>query len=279
MPTAPARRVDVCRRERVPRWLKAWALLAVVAAVTFSIARLSRNSTIVPAGVFLGALAGPLAFAVWLTDRTRVGRSVAPDVLFGTWIVGGGAAILFAGVFESPYFFDPAGPGYLWVALVEEIAKVLVPLTMYVVVRRLRSVPQALALAIATAAGFATFESMAYALEALDESLGAARRVLFERGIVTPFGHLPWTAIATVVAARPWQADGQIRLTGRALWGLCAVITLHAAWNVALAQRGWWWCMAPVSALVTVVLFRRVVLAVRYEGPYVEPADRRSATP
>jgi RsiW-degrading membrane proteinase PrsW (M82 family) len=260
-------------RERIPRWLRAWLLLVIVAGVTFTVARLSRNSTIVPTGVFLASLSGPLAFAVWLTDRTRVGRSVAPDVLFATWLLGGGAAIVIAGIFESPFFFQPAGPGYLWVALVEEVAKVVVPLGAYWLVRRYRSVPQALALAIVTAAGFATFESMAYGLEALDESIRAARRVLLERSLLTPFGHLPWTAIATVVAVTAWQADGRVRVTPRALWGLAAAVALHTAWNVALAQRGWWWCLAPIAAVVTVLLFRHVLRKVRYVGPYIEPVD------
>ena len=154
-------------------------------------------------------MSGPFAFATWVTDRTRVGRSVAPDVLFTTWLAGGAIAIVFAGIFESDYFFESHGLGFLWIGVVEESAKVIAPLAICTLVRKYCSVPQALAFAVVTAGGFPVFESMTYALSALDESVRAARRVLFERSLITPFGHLPWTGIAVVVAASEWQtADG-----------------------------------------------------------------------
>src|SRR5262245_58573303 len=94
------------RRRLVPRWLQAGLLIAVLCGVTFAIAELSNNWTVAPTGVFLGALAGPFAFAIWVTDRTRVGRSVPPDVLFATWLVGAGFAIGFTGFFESHVFYN-----------------------------------------------------------------------------------------------------------------------------------------------------------------------------
>jgi RsiW-degrading membrane proteinase PrsW (M82 family) len=224
--------------------------------------------------VFLGAMSGPFAFATWVTDRTRVGKSVAPDVLLTTWLVGGGVAIVFAGVFESDFFYQPTGGGFLWIGLVEESAKVVVPLAICTIVPKYRSVAQALAFAVVTAGGFAVFESMTYALSALDESVRAARHVLFERSLVTPFGHLPWTGIAVVVAAKQWQAAGRIRLTPRALWGMGAAIMLHTTWNIALVESGWWNLVVPVVAVATFVLFRRICGGVFYDGPYVAPAER-----
>ena len=137
------------------------------------VAQLTNNWTIVPTAVFVGAMSGPFAFAIWVTDRTRVGRSVAPDVLFTTWLVGGGIAIVFAGIFESDFFYKPNGWGFLWIGLVEESAKVIAPLAICTLVPKYRSVAQALAFAIVTAGGFAVFESMTYALSALDESVRA----------------------------------------------------------------------------------------------------------
>jgi RsiW-degrading membrane proteinase PrsW (M82 family) len=125
-----------------------------------------------------------------------------------------------------------------------------------------------------TAGGFAVFESMTYAFSALDESVRAARNVLFERSLITPFGHLPWTGVAVVVAARQWQAAGRIRLTPRALWGLAAAIVLHTMWNLALVGGGWWNVLVPVTAVTTFVLFRWVIADVHYDGPYVVPVDR-----
>jgi RsiW-degrading membrane proteinase PrsW (M82 family) len=201
---------------------------------------------------------------------------VAPDVLFTTWLVGGGVAIVFAGIFESDFFHQPTGGGFLWIGLVEESAKVVVPLAICTLVPKYRSVAQALAFAIVSASGFAVFESMTYALSALDESVRAARHVLFERSLITPFGHLPWTGLAVVVAATQWQAAGRIKLTPKALWGLAAAITLHTTWNIALVERGWWNLLVPVVAVTTFVLFRWILGGVFYDGPYVVPAERQA---
>src|SRR5919106_963059 len=115
---------------------------------------------------------------------------------------------------------------------------------------------------------------MNFALYALDdESARAARRVLLERTFITPFGHLPWTGIAVVVAAKAWHAADRIRLTPTALWGLAAAILLHTSWNFALVERGWRLALVPVIAAVTFVLFRRVIQGVFYDGPYAIPVD------
>jgi RsiW-degrading membrane proteinase PrsW (M82 family) len=265
---------------RVPRWLKVWLLVAALTGATLLLVQLTDERSIVPGAAFLGALAGPMAFAVWVTDRTRIGRSVAPDVLFMSWLVGGGVAMLFAGFFQPGVWFHPRGYAFLWVALTEEIAKLLLPVSIYVVASRYRSVEQALTFAIVSAAGFATFESMAFAIAAVDhDSVRAARRVLFERSLVTPFGHLPWTGIAVVVATTRWQITRRIRPTPRALWGLGAVIVLHTTWNVAIVKSGWWWIGAPIAATLTIVLFRWLLRTVYYAGPYIIPADRPGRPP
>ena len=257
-----------------PRWLKGGLLLAALCAVTFLVAEVSGNWTIAPTAVFLGSMAGPFALAIWITDRTRVGRSVPSDVLFTTFLVGGGVAILFTGFFESAFFYPAAGRGYLWIGLVEETSKVITALVICTAVPKYRSVEQALAFAIVTAGGFAAFESMTYALYALDDdSARAARRVLLERTFITPFGHLPWTCIAVVVAATAWQAAHRILLTPRALWGLAAAIVLHTSWNFVLVEGGWWSLVVPIVAAATFLLFRRVIAGVYYDGPTALAAE------
>jgi protease PrsW len=259
---------------RVPRWLTAGLLLGVLSGMTFLVAELSDNWTIAPTAVFLGAMSGPLMFAIWTEDRTRVGRSVAPDVLFAMWLLGGGVAIVFAGFFESRFFHNPTGRGYVWIGLVEETAKVVAPLAICILVPKYRSMEQALAFAVVAAGGFAAFESMTYALYALDdESVRAARRILLERTVATPFAHLPWTGIAVVVAATTWQAARRVRLTPKALWGLGFAIAAHTLWNVALVEGGWWHVLTPIVAVTTFLLYRRLLEGVCYEGEYAIPTD------
>lgn len=274
MSATPADVPESARRRFGPRWLTAGLLLAGLTGMTFLVAELTDNWTIVPTAVFLGAMTGPFAFAIWVTDRTRVGRAVEPDVLFTTWLVGGAFAIVFAGFFESDFFYRPEGWGYLWIGLVEETAKVIPPLAICTLVPKYRSVEQSLAFAIVTAGGFAAFESMTYAVSALDESVGEAHDVLIERSLITPFGHLPWTGLAVIVAATAWHAAARIRLTPKALWGLGTAVALHTMWNVALVKQGWWNLLVPVTAVATFSLFYWTSRGVYYSGAYAVPAER-----
>src|SRR5262245_9108685 len=106
-------------RDPIPRWLTAALLMLGLTGTTLLVAQLTQNWTIVPAAIFLGAMAGPLSFTVWVNDRTGVGRSVAPDLLFLLFLVGGGIATIFAGIFESSFFYRPTTAGWLWIGFVE----------------------------------------------------------------------------------------------------------------------------------------------------------------
>jgi RsiW-degrading membrane proteinase PrsW (M82 family) len=257
----------------VPRWAKVWLLTMGLGASLLLVAALNGNDTVVPAGIFLAALAGPLAFCTWVTDRTRVGRSVPPDVLLTTLLVGGGIGALFAALFNSRFFFDPTGTGVLWVGPMEEIAKLIVPLGVYVFVRKYRSVEQALAYALVSAAGFAVFESMSYGLEALELSVDDARNVLIARSVLTPFGHLPWTGLAAVVAAKAWEPDDRPHLSLMAGWGLLAAMGLHTAYNLSLVDGGWLLLTWPVVGVASFWLFWHEIRDVFYDGAYAVPAE------
>jgi RsiW-degrading membrane proteinase PrsW (M82 family) len=248
-------------------------LIAGLTGAILLTAQTTRNWTIVPAAMFIGALMGPLVFLVWLDDRARIGRSVAPDVLFMIWLVGGGFAMVFIGIVESDYLFQPPTSGSLWIAATEETAKVLVPIAVCTLAPKYRTIERALALALVSAAGFAVMESLAYAVSAYDESVQAVRHSLIERGLVTPFGHLPWTAIAVIVAVRAWQQRGRITLSPKALWGFGLAIVLHASWNAAAVRRGWWHLLVIPIAGITFVVMYHLVAGVYYDGPYATPTD------
>jgi RsiW-degrading membrane proteinase PrsW (M82 family) len=257
----------------IPRWVGIAVLSGALTGTIFLVAQLTRNWTIVPAAALIGAMTGPLAFLVWLDDRSRVGRSVAPDALFITWLVGGGVAVVFVGVFESRYLYHPGPGSTVWIAAVEGTAKVLVPLAVCAVAPQYRTIERALALALVSAAGFAVLESLAYAVAAYGESVQAVRRVLIVRSAITPFVHLPWTTIAVIVAARAWQQRGRVTLSPKALWGIGLAIALHATWNLGIVEEGWWHLLVVPTAAVTFTVMYHLVAGVYYDGPYVAPKD------
>jgi RsiW-degrading membrane proteinase PrsW (M82 family) len=237
-------------------------------------ARLTHNWTIVPAVMFIGAMIGPLAFLVWLDDRTRIGRSVAPDVLFVTWLVGGGVAMVVVGIFEAQYLYNAGVFAFVWFSATEGTAKIVVPVTICSVVPKYRTLEHALALALVSAAGFAVLESLSYAIYAYDESVQAVRDSLIERSLITPFGHLPWTTMAVVVAVRARQKRGRITLSPKALWGFGRAITLHATWNAAVVQQGWWHVLVIPTAAITFGVMYHLGSGVYYDGPYAIPTER-----
>ncbi len=170
----------------------------------------------------------------------------------------------------------PSGDlGFLWIGFVEELAKTAVPLGICIVVPHYRTVEHALAFAIVSAAGFATMESLTYGFGAVDEGASEVRRVLLERSLITPIGHLPWTGLAVVVAATAWHAAHRLSVTPRALWGLGAAITLHTMWNAILFHEGWWYVLAPVVATLTFTMFYFASGEVHYDGPAVPPSGGR----
>jgi protease PrsW len=81
--------------------------------------------------------------------------------------------------------------------LIKETAKLIVPLVLYFV-GRYRSEVAGIVLGVATAAGFAGLETMAYGFASLLSSkgnLGVLDQVLLVCGLTSPAGHLSWTRL------------------------------------------------------------------------------------
>ena len=112
---------------------------------------------------------------------------------------------------------------------------------------------------------------MSYGLEALELSVDDARNVLIARSVLTPFGHLPWTGLAAVVAAKAWEPDDRPHLSLMAGWGLLAAMGLHTAYNLTLVDGGWLLLTWPVVGVASFWLFwheiRDVVLRRRLRRP------------
>jgi len=85
-------------------------------------------------------------------------------------------------------------------------------------------------------AGFAAFESAGYAFNASLTRLGqidlnALLQTEAVRGLLTPVGHVLWTAILGAAIFGAASAAGKYRFTGGVLLAYLAVVALHAAWD------------------------------------------------
>jgi protease PrsW len=247
--TPPLGQIDV-------RWPKPWVflrafLIALGAYIAFVEAwKQFDNVKLLPGIIFVGSFAIPFATLV-LFFELNVRRNISLYQIGRLVVFGGAASILF-----SLLGYQVASGARLdWLGasvagLVEEPGKLLV-LAFIVNNRRYRCILNGLLLGAAVGVGFAAFESAGYAfLDLLQhvtfstDGYGATtlqlndvagmRQVIMSRGLLSPFGHIAWTAMS---AGALWRVMGQapFRLDmikdSRFARVFGAAVVLHMIWN------------------------------------------------
>ncbi|MFF5763377.1 PrsW family intramembrane metalloprotease [Streptomyces tanashiensis] len=205
--------------------LALWTLTAVVTYAT-------ENTTLLPTLILLGSFLVPAVFVLWAYERH--GRDLGVPVILGCFVTGGVLGVLGASVMEY-YLLHPSLWMFLGVGLIEEAVKLAA--LMFVVRRHpwLRGYRAGLVLGGSVGFGFAAFESAGYAFNAAVTMDGIDLRSLLEteilRGLLAPFGHGLWTAIAGAVLLAFRRSDGRFRLAGPVVGTYLGVAVLHALWD------------------------------------------------
>lgn len=216
------------------RWLWLPVLVvgvALVWAVETTLA-LTGNPNLVPSLLLLGALVVPVAFVAYID-----GRNPAFDVpLLGLLLcggIGGVLGVVTAALGEADVVLHLGAEPTLAVGVIEEAAKLLVPLAV-LLFTRYRNVPaDGLLVGVAAGVGFAVLETMGYGFTVLLETrdLAAVNTTLLIRGLTSPAGHAAWTGLAAAALWRVWAHRGR----PAALLGLVGtfvlVVVLHTAWD------------------------------------------------
>ena len=227
------------------QWPRPWAFLRVLAsgALLFAIfvaAWIGFENHNLYAGLILtGSFAAPVAMVVFFYEM-NIPRNVSIYHLARLFLLGGVAGLfvalaLYAVVPLLPIFGDPAA------GVVEEVAKLAI---IVAALRMMRLGPHAyllnaLLIGAAIGAGFAAFESAGYALRTLLGELSGTDvlTVIVERGLLSPFSHIAWSAIA---AGALWRVctDGRVTTDHlkdpRFLRLFALAVGLHAAWDLDL---------------------------------------------
>ncbi|MEU5215875.1 PrsW family intramembrane metalloprotease [Streptomyces sp. NPDC020807] len=205
--------------------LALWVLTAVVTYAT-------ENTTLLPTLILLGSFLVPAVFVLWAYERH--GQDFGVPVILGCFLTGGILGVLGASVMEY-YLLHPSLWIFLGVGLIEEAVKLV---ALMFVVRRypgLRGVRAGIVLGGTVGFGFAAFESAGYAFNAAVTMDGIDLRSLLEteilRGVLAPFGHGLWTAIAGGVLFAFRRPDGRFRFTGAVIGTYLGVAVLHALWD------------------------------------------------
>lgn len=148
-------------------------------------------------------------------------------------IIGGIIGTVAAGTLEYDTLRRLGGLPMFFVGLIEESAKLVVPLLVVLVVRRYRNPAAGVVVGVASGMGFATLETMGYGFNALlqSRSLAAVDSTLLLRALLSPAGHVAWTGVtaAALFAIPASAAPGKAFL--RFIGTFLAAVLLHTAWD------------------------------------------------
>ena len=235
----------------------------------------TQNVLFFPTVLLVGSVTVPAAV---LLLEYAIGRGLDGHggLIMGTAVVAGIVGVTLAGTLENS-LTGTQQQVLLGVAVIEELAKLLIPLAIFLVARR-RTAGAGLALGIAAGAGFAVLETMGYAFYALVSrggGLAAMEQTLQLRALLAPASHIAWTGM---VAWALWRIGATPRrrfaVTGLVV-AFAAAVGLHYLWDqtndltphVVIA-------VISVAILVTLMVLtaRRDKVRTLSHGPATGPA-------
>jgi len=228
-------------------WPRPWVfgralLLALAVYGAFVIAWThSGNRNLIPGLILVGSFAVPVSILV-LFFECNARRNVSLYQLMRLLLLGGVLALLLSlFMYRLGAAFPIQWLGTSVAGLVEEPAKLL---TLAIVInsRRYRYTLNGLLLGAAVGTGFAAFESAGYAFRAgLEGGSLVMRDVILTRGLLAPFTHIVWTAIA---AGALWRVKRGAPFRWRMLREprfvrvFAVAIVLHMIWDSSLDSLG-----------------------------------------
>ena len=176
----------------------------------------TSNPNYAPSVILLGAFLVPVTFVTYLYERLPT-LEVPLPALAVCFLWGGVLGTVVAGPLEYGVASSLGFLPKLAIDLIEESAKIIVPLGFYLF-GRYRSEAAGIVLGVTTAAGFASLETMVYGFVSLLQSkgnLGVLGEVLLVRGLSSPAGHMSWTGMVCAVLWRERLKAGHATLNWR----------------------------------------------------------------
>jgi RsiW-degrading membrane proteinase PrsW (M82 family) len=219
------------------RWLQIFVSGLILLYLVELMLVTTSNPIYVPS-ILLGAFLVPVTFVAYLYERLP-SWDVSLQALAVCFLWGGVLGTVVAGALEYEVARVLGFLPKLLIGLIEESAKLIVPLIFYFV-GRYRSEAAGIVLGVATAAGFASLETMGYGFVSLVSSkgnLGVLDEVLLVRGLTSPAGHMAWTGLVCAVLWRERLKVGHATLNWRVLGAFLTAVVLHALWDTFASVR------------------------------------------
>jgi RsiW-degrading membrane proteinase PrsW (M82 family) len=215
-------------------WFKVLLIGLVLFGVVDGTLYITANPNLVPTAIILGAFLVPVTFVLYLYEHLQH-REIPLPSLAMTFLFGGAIAIVVAALLEWQTLRSLNLISLLGVGLVEESAKLLFPIFIYLR-GRYRHEADGLLFGFASGMGFATLETMGYSLTALIQANGdvsALDGTLFVRGLLSPVGHAAWTGYICAVIWLQREKARRLLPFNRAVVGAFIVaVLLHTSWDV-----------------------------------------------
>ncbi len=223
---------------------RAWFQTLVVGLALFflleRVLMVTDNPKLIPTVIMIGAFLAPVTMVTWIYERAGTRRIPIPS-LAQCFIWGGTVGVAAAALLEYETRRDLGFLPLLMVGLIEESAKLMIPVGMYIRARY-RSEADGLLIGVASGMGFAALETMGYALVALINSngnVGQLEDTLLVRGLLSPAGHGAWTGLVCAVLWRERvRAGGRAILNGAIVTAFAAAVILHALWDTLIGYSG-----------------------------------------
>jgi RsiW-degrading membrane proteinase PrsW (M82 family) len=220
-------------RSRLHRltWIAVLVLGVAAYLLVLRTAVATQNVNFIPSLLLLGSAVVP---GTVLTFAATGGRRivVSSGLLALVALLGGIIGTVAAGTLEYDALRRLGALPMLFVGLIEEAAKLVVPFVV-LLVSRYRGAAAGVVIGVASGMGFATLETMGYGFTALLKSgtLSALDSTLLLRALLAPAGHVAWTGMT----AAALFAIGTSEVKGRAFFRFVltyiGAVLLHAAWD------------------------------------------------
>lgn len=215
------------------RWLQIFAGGMLLFIITEQALRITGNPNYFPTVILLGAFVVPVTFVTYFYEHVR-DRDISQSLLITAFLVGGMLGLAAAGVLEYGTLQNMSIAGLFGVGLIEESAKLLFPIAMYIG-WRYRHEADGLIFGLAAGMGFAALETMGYALVSLIQSRGdiaVLEQVLLLRGLLSPAGHAAWTGFACAILWHERERKGRIAINLSVIGAFLLAILLHSLWDI-----------------------------------------------
>ncbi len=176
----------------------------------------------------------PISFFIYCWDSDYL-ADMPRWIPWVTFFSGAFLGVTLAFILERIFITSESFTDAMLVGLIEESCKALAVI-WFLRSRKLRSEIDGVILGAAAGAGFATLETIGYALTAYlggfsdGGGLAALNATLLLRGLLAIFGHVTWTAI---VVGAVWRDKGQssFKLTFGVIFAFAVAVTLHGLWD------------------------------------------------